>query len=92
MPKCPTCGLPLHRLPSQKGFWSIVDEFIGSPPAGTALEVEPATIEAYFDAHPDWPGPLLWSWIHILIDPQSQPSDFKWSVTWAGRRLLFRPK
>jgi hypothetical protein len=90
MERCPTCILPLHRLPCEKGFWTIIEELVGPPPerANEVRGFTMAAVEFFFTAHPHWRRPLTWSWLSILLDVKAQPSDFQWRV-WAHDGVVF---
>lgn len=94
MEHCPTCNLPLHRLPYEKGFWSLIDELVGPSPQGPndVRAFSMASIEWFFAHHPHWKRPLTWSWLNILLDVRAQGDDFKWRVSAHGESVYFAPK
>lgn len=94
MERCPTCNLPLHRLPHEKGFWSIIEELVGPPPehANDVRGFTMASVEWFFAMHPHWRRPLTWSWLDILLDTRAQPSDFRWRVWVHDQVVCFAPK
>ena len=77
MDRCPTCQLPLHRLPYEAGFWSIIDELVGPPPqhGNDVRAFTMAGIEWFFASHPHWRHPLTIAWLDILLDERGYPHD-----------------
>jgi len=94
MERCPTCNFPLHRLPHQSGFWTIIDELLAGGPQGPhdARSYTLSAVEFYFASHPHWRQPLIWSWLEILRDERQHPDKFRWRVAVNGDLVFFVPK